>query len=120
MVEPETADFGEKWQPLAVLVSSGMTTKDAAAELGIAERSAYRYASLPEFRQCVGQLRSAALDSSVGAITAATSKAVNKLVELLEDPQFGLQAAKAILAQVAPLSELGELRARLEALESQQ
>jgi hypothetical protein len=111
------ADSGEKWHPLAVLVASGMTIKDAAGELDIPERSAYRYSSLPEFRQFVGQLRSAALDASVGAITSASTRAVNKLVELLADQQHGLGAAKAILAHVAPLSELGELRSRLDALE---
>ena len=114
----ETADNGEKWQALAVLVAGGMTVKNAAAELGISERTSYRHSSLPEFRQAVGQLRSAALDASVGAITSASTRAVNKLVELLDDPQFGLQAAKALLANVSPLSELGELRSRLDALES--
>ena len=115
----ETADNGEKWHPLSVLVASGMTIKDASGELGIPERTAYRHASLPEFRKCVGQLRTAALDASVGAITSASTRAVNKLVELLDDPQFGLQAAKALLANVSPLSELGELRSRLDALESE-
>ena len=115
----ETADSGEKWHPLAFLVAGGMTIKDAAVELNIPDRTAYRYASLPEFRRSVGQLRSAALDASVGAITSATTMAVTKLVELLDDPQFGLQAAKALLANVSPLSELGELRERLAALEAE-
>ena len=115
----ETVDSGEKWQPLAVLIASGSSIKGAADELGIPERTAYRYASLPEFRQCVSQLRSAALDSSVGKISDATTKAVDRLIELLADPQFGLQAAKAILSHVAPLSDLGELRQRIDALESE-
>ena len=111
------AEAGEKWHPLAVLVAGGMTVKDAAAQLNVAERTAYRWNALPEFRQCVGRLRSEALDASVGRITEATSKAVDKLVELLEDPQFGLQAAKAILSHVTPLTETGELRSRINALE---
>ena len=117
MTESETADSGEKWQPLAVLVASGMTVKDAAEQLNIASRTAYRHSTLPEFRQAVGQLRSAALDATVGKITEATSQAVDRLVELLNDPQFGLQAAKAILSHVAPLSEHGELRQRVDRLE---
>jgi hypothetical protein len=118
MMESETADCGEKWQPLAMLVASGRTVKEAAEELSIPERTAYRWHGLPEFRQSVGQLRSAALDASVGEITSATSLAVRKLIELLDDPQHCLQAAKSILNGVAPLSELGELRQRLEALEA--
>ena len=94
-----------------------MTIKDAANQLDIPERTAYRYSTLPEFRQCVGQVRSAALDACVGAITAASTAAVAKLVELLDDPQFCLQAAKTLLTNVSPLSDLGELRQRIDALE---
>lgn len=117
--EIEQADSGEKWQGLAVLVASGKTVKDASEELGIPERTAYRYNSLPEFRQAVGRLRSAALDAACGAITTATTQAVAKLVELLDDPQFCLQAAKAIINSTGPLSDLGELRQRIDALEAQ-
>ena len=119
-IPEDQAYSGEKWQSLAMRVASGKSIKAAADELGIPDRTAYRYASLPEFRQTVGQLRSAALDASVGALTSATILAVTKLVELLGDPHSALGAAKAILVHVAPLSELGELRGRLDALEQQQ
>ena len=115
----ETANSGEKWQALALLVAGGASIKNAADELGIPERTAYRYAGLREFRQCVGRLRSAALDASVGAITSASTRAVEKLVELLDDPQYGLQAAKALLTNVTSLSDLGELRGRLDSLEAE-
>ncbi len=114
----ELADSGEKWQGIALLVASGKTIKEASEELSIPERTAYRYSSLPAFRQTVGQLRSAALDASVGEITTATSLAVRKLVELLEDPQHCLQAAKALLTNATPLSDLGELRQRITELEA--
>ncbi len=44
-------------------------------------------------------------------------KAVRKLVELLDEPQSALGAAKAILVHVAPLTDLGELRQRIDVLE---
>lgn len=116
--ETGTSDSGEKWHPLALLVASGMTIKAGAAELGISERTAYRYNSLPEFRQAVSQLRTAALDEAVGMLTKLTAKAVSKLEDLLDGPE-ALGAIKTILGGVGKLTELGELRARIDALEGE-
>lgn len=116
------ADDGKdsgRFEDLAAEVAGGLTIRAAAAVLGIPERTAYRWSGESEFRQRVARLRSAALDATVGKITEATSQAVDRLVDLLNDPQFGLQAAKAILTHVAPLSDLGELRQRVDALEAE-
>ncbi len=118
-MDAETADSGEKWQPLAFLVASGSTVKDAAEQLTIPERTAYRYASLPEFRQCVSRIRSEALDAAVGALNDLTAKAVKKLEELLDGPE-ALGAIKTVLGNVSKLSEIGELRQRLDALEKRE
>lgn len=108
---------GKYFELLAAQSAAGQTIKAGAATIGCSERQAYRIAATPEFKLRVGELRSAAIDAAVGKISAATSAAVDKLVELLNDPQSAVQAAKAILVHVTPLSELGELRARVDRIE---
>jgi hypothetical protein len=118
----ETADSGEKWHPLAWLVANGKTIKDASEELGIPERTAYRYSGLPEFKRRVSEIRTEILDAATGRITSAASVAVATVLELLgstNEPSVRLNASKAIMNAVRPLSELGELRQRIAALESE-
>jgi hypothetical protein len=117
----ETADSGEKWHPMAWLVANGKTIKDASEELGIPERTAYRYSGLPEFKRRVSEIRTEILDAATGRITSAASVAVATVLELLgstNEPSVRLNASKAIINAVRPLSELGELRQRIAALES--
>ena len=113
----ETSDSGRFFELLAMHVASGKTIRAAADLCGCSERQGYRISATPEFRQRVSEIRSAAIDASVGEITSATTLAVRTLVALLDDPHSALGAAKAILSNVAPLSELGELRQRLDKLE---
>lgn len=117
----ETADSGEKWHPMAWLVANGKTIKDASEELGIPERTAYRYSGLPEFKRRVSEIRTEILDAATGRITSAASVAVATVLELLgstNEPSVRLNASKAIINAVRPLSELGELRQRIAALEA--
>lgn len=117
----ETADSGEKWHPMAWLVANGKTIKDASEELGIPERTAYRYSGLPEFKRRVSDIRTEILDAATGRITSAATVAVATVLELLgstNEPSVRLNASKAIINAVRPLSELGELRQRIAALES--
>ena len=113
----EMADSGKFLELLAAAVASGSTVKAAAESCSCSERQGYRLSSTPEFHRRVAEIRSSALDASVGEITSAVTQAVRTLVALLADKHSGLGAAKAILANVAPLSELGELRQRLDKLE---
>jgi len=94
----------------------------------------------------VAAIRSEITSSTVGILTQAATKAAQTLLELLgrendprkvevsidtskaqtllellgreNDPPVRLNAAKAVLLQLGPLTELGELRARIDALES--
>jgi hypothetical protein len=117
----ETAESGEKWQSLAVHVAGGMTTKAAAAKLGIAERTAYRWTTERAFRIYVSEVRSQIASEAVGRLTAAVSTVVDTLLELTgqeHEAKTRLDACKLIMGSVGPLSEHCELRARLEALEA--
>ena len=56
-------------EELAAAVAGGKTIREAAAELGIAERSAYRTSSTEEFRSRVAELRSEIAGVAVGKLT---------------------------------------------------
>lgn len=121
MSTTETAESGEKWQSLAVHVAGGMTTKAAAATLGIAERTAYRWTTERAFRVYVSEIRSQIASEAVGRLTAAVSTVVDTLLELTgqeHEAKTRLDACKLIMGSVGPLSEHCELRQRLEALEA--
>jgi HEAT repeat protein len=117
----ETVENGKFLELLAVAVACGATVKAAAESCGCSERHAYRISSDPAFRQRVSDLRSEMTSAAVGELSAAASEAVATLRELLSgenEPSVRMNAAKAILNALGPLSELTELRQRLEQLES--
>lgn len=104
---------------LALEVAGGSSVRDAARVAGCSESAAYHLSSTPEFRQRVNEIRSEITAGAVGSLTAGARQAVETLRVLLsnEEASIQLQSAKAILSLVGPLSELGELRARLDSLE---
>ncbi len=121
MTDTQTVDNGKFLELLAVAVAGGATVKAAAESCGCSERHAYRISAQPEFRQRVSEIRAEMTSAAVGELSSAASEAVATLRELLtsaNEPSVRLNAAKAILNALGPLSELSELRARLEALES--
>jgi HEAT repeat protein len=121
MMESETSDSGRFTELLAVAVAAGQTIRAAAESCGCSERQGYRVAASPEFKSRVSEIRSEMTNAAVGELSAAASVAVATIRELLNaenEPSVRLNAAKAILTQLGPMTELGELRQRLEALES--
>jgi hypothetical protein len=112
------------FEPLALAIAGGQRIRDAAITAKCAESSAYRLAKLPGFRRRVSELRTAATDAAVGALSELAVDAVQVLRAVMNDteakPSDRLTAAKSALMMLAPLSELAELRSRLDALESNQ
>lgn len=109
-----------RFEALALAIATGKTIKSAAELVGCSERSAYRNSATPKFKQRVNELRSEVAAATVGQLTTAASMAAATLMELLDasqEPSIRLNAAKAILASLAGITELGELRARIDALE---
>ena len=109
-----------KPEALALAIASGSTIKEAAAVAGCSTRSAYRLSSSPKFRCRVASIRSEITGQAVGRLTHAATYAADTLLALLSEdfePSIRLNAAKAILANIGPISELAELRSRLDALE---
>lgn len=107
---------------LAVQVAGGQSIKDGSSIVGCSIQHAYNLSVTAEFRKRVADIRSEVTAQSVGLLTTAANRAAGTLLELLDSsqqPAIRLNAAKAILASLAPVSELGELRHRLDAIEKQ-
>ena len=118
----ETADNGKFMELLAVAVAGGQTVKAAAESCSCSERQGYRISATPEFKSRVSAIRAEMTSQAVGELSAAASEAVATIRELLastNEPSVRLNAAKAILNALGPMSELGELRERLAALEAE-
>ena len=107
---------------MTAMVAAGATIKAAAAMCGCSESHGYTLSRTPEFRRRVADLRTEATSAAVGKLSEAASRAVDVLLELMgadQEARDRLTAAKSVLSMLGPLSELGELRARLDALESE-
>lgn len=113
---------GQFFESLALSVAQGSTVVAAAKLAGCSESHAYRVSRTPQFRQRVFDLRSEITSEALGKLTKAATMAVDTLVELMgveNDPPVRMNSAKAVLANLGPLAELSELRARLDAIEAE-
>ena len=109
------------FEALATSIASGETIKASAVLAKCSESQAYRICATTDFRSRVAAIRSEITLQAVGILTEGATKAAATLVSLLgpkNEPSVRLNASKAILSQLGPLSELGELRARLDRIES--
>ena len=112
-----------KFESLALLLASGTSVKAAAQQLGIGARTAYRIASSDKMKARVASIRTEIASGTVGELTLGASEAASTLRSLLDPsnaPAVRLNACKAVLASLSAISELGELRARIDALEKKQ
>ena len=111
------------FESLAMSVASGSTIRAASGSASCSESQAYRICATTEFRLRVAEIRSEITSQSVGKLTDAAVLAVSTIVSLLgedNEPSVRLNAAKSILANLRPMSELGELRARIDRIEAGQ
>jgi len=109
------------FEPLATAVASGHSVKAAATLCNCSSQCAYNLSCTSEFRSRVASIRSEITAQAVGLITSGATQAAATLVELLgkdNESRDRLNAAKAILASLGPISELAELRSRLDKLEN--
>ncbi|MCR9209588.1 MAG: hypothetical protein NXI28_15255 [bacterium] len=109
-------------EPLAVHVAAGLTVIAAADKVGCSESTAYHISGTKEFRARVNELRTEITSEAVGRLSHGATQAAETLIELLDaanEPTVRLQASKAILASLPAFSEFGELRQRIDQLESQ-
>ena len=105
---------------IAIHVAAGKSIRDAAAAAECSESTAYRLASTAEFRGEVARIRDEALSRAVGVLNDAATKASETLVEILGsdyETKDRIAAARLILSNIAPVTELGEIRNRISKLE---
>ena len=104
---------------LALLIAAGKRVVDAAEEVGVSRRTAYRRHAHPEFRKKIRELRREMFDQALGTLAEAGVQAVGALKFLLgsADERVRLNAAKATLQLGVQLREQLELDQRLAALE---
>jgi hypothetical protein len=97
---------------LALELAAGKTVADAAAAAYVSERTAYRRLDDAEFRGRLTALRGEMIDRATGRLSDAATKAVDRLVALLdaESETVRLGAARSILEHVLKprASESGE------------
>lgn len=103
-------------------MASGMSVKQAASEAGVAERTAYRWVTLPEVGKQIEQARAQFIGQAVGLLSSSSRLAAARLGKLAADanPTVALGACRTILASVIPLREhavdeqrIAELEAKL-------
>jgi hypothetical protein len=114
------ADWNARQQRVAVLLASGSTIRDAAAESSVGERTIHTWLDDPAFRAFVSALRDRLLNETIGRLTLAASRAASVLETLLdsEQDQIRLRAASSILDAMIRVREHGELANRVAELES--
>jgi hypothetical protein len=111
------------FETLAVAVAGGESVKSASGSVGCSLNTAYHLSSMIEFKVRVSEIRTELTLRAIGKLTNAATQAADTLVSLLgleNEPSIRMNAAKAIFANLGPLSELGEIRQRIDALEKSQ
>jgi hypothetical protein len=104
---------------LAMALAGGRTLRDAAATAGVAERTATRRWSDPNFRRRVVELRAAAVERATGKMADGMTEAADVLRKLLaaESESVRLGACRTMLELGVKLRESVELEQRLQTLE---
>jgi hypothetical protein len=107
-------------EALALALASGKTARDAAAEIGIGERTVARRLADPMFRQRVHVLRGQMVTRALGRMADGMSEAADTLRGLLkaESEAVQLGAARSLLELGCKLREAVELEERVTALET--
>ncbi len=109
------------FETIVVLVAGGSSIKAASVTAGCSLQTAYNLSATPEFRQRVSEIRTQMTTEAVGKLTSAATQAVATLQELLSpehEPTVRLNASKAILTHLGPITEAGELRQRINDIEA--
>lgn len=104
---------------LAVALAAGQTLRDAAAAVGMGERTATRRWADPAFRQLVSRHRGEMVSRAVGELADGMTAAAKTLRALLdcESPAVRLGAARSLLEIGVRACEAVELEERIRVLE---
>lgn len=120
MKQQPLATLSAKQERLALLLAGGQAIKSAAAQVKVGERTAHSWLEYPHFRARVLQLRGQVLDTALGRLSHAATRAVDTLVALLDEKSgsLRLRASLGILDTLSRLREHVEFEERILALEN--
>ena len=117
------ADIGRRKgeERLAFELATGKTLRDAAAAVGIAERTATRRWADPDFRRLVSRHRGEMIGRAVGELADGMTAAAKALRDLLtcESPAVRLGAARSLLELAVKARAAVELEERVSELEAE-
>jgi hypothetical protein len=104
---------------LAAALAAGKTARDAAAAVGVAERTVFRRLADDPFRRRVSELRAGMVAAAAGRLADSMAAASDVLRALLADPDPDVRhrAAVKVIELGARLTELAELVRRVDDLE---
>lgn len=102
-----------------VSIASGKTVREAAREVGVAERTAYRWLQESGNRQRINELRSEYCEQAVGKLAHCSLQAALTMQELLDSASdsIRLNAARSILDFGMQLRQFSEFEVRIQQLE---
>ena len=108
-----------RYRRVALLVAAGKTIRSAARQVGVRERTAYRWSAGEDFRKLVGELRTELTMRSLNVLTGGMAKAARKLNRLIDSPDGKLArlASRDVIKLQSQLRQQTELIERIEALE---
>ena len=106
-------------EQLLAELAAGKSLRDAAAAVGVSERTARRRWADDAFRARVLKVRADVLARASGQLLADLSMAANVLHELMEhaDPRVRHHAAVRVITLAVQIGEVAELERRMERLE---
>lgn len=104
------------------LLISGYSVLDAGKVIGVSERTARRWLTLPEVKQALAEAQGAVLAQASREATAALGQAIATLRKVMAadsaSPSARTQAARAVLEHATRLYESAVLTERVTALEN--
>lgn len=119
MKRQQTAASNAKQERVAFLMAAGRSVKAAAEESGVGERTIHTWLKDSEFKTLVDEMRARILSEAVGKLASSTDKAVQTLLNLLDDTNstVRLRAAMGVIDSLLKVREHVELEPRITRLE---
>jgi hypothetical protein len=113
--------FTNKKQTAIVALLERPTIKEAAAAVGIAEATIFRWLQVEEFQTAYREARRRVVELATSRLQKASGEAVGALKEVMNNPQSPassrVMAARAVLEMSFKATMIEDLSARVEAME---
>ena len=122
MAENVRAGLLPRHRKAVELLAAGYSTRDVAAAVGASDRTIRRWLKRPDVVQALQEIQGEVWGSTVRKLRALGETAVATLGEVMRDqtapPTARVGAARATLELITKISEIEDLRQRLERLET--